>query len=167
MNIIGITLSNNPNSINRIALETVLNYIGGESIPFEQVDFPLFQVGMEEPAGLQSLCDKILNADKVIFATPEYNSTFSSYGKNVLDWISTTGNFSGGKKQTPLSGKHTMLMAAAPGPLGGIRALPQVTQVLNELGCVVVASTATTGGFNPNTYDYSILYSIAEGFKAY
>ncbi len=167
MNIIGITLSNNPNSINRIALENVLNHIGGTSIPFDAVDFPMYQAGTDAPAGLQALCDTILTADKIIFATPEYNSTFSPYGKNVLDWISTKGSFSGGRKHTPLSGKHTMLMAASPGPLGGIRALPQVTQVLNELGCVIVASTATTGGFNPETYDYSTLYGIAESFKAY
>ena len=167
MHIIGIALSNNPNSINRIALENVLNHIGGESIPFDAVDFPLFQVGLDAPETLDALCDKIAQADKIIFATPEYNSTFSPYGKNVLDWISTKGSFSGGKKHTPLSGKPTMLMATAPGPLGGIRALPQVTQVLNELGCVVVTSTATTGGFNAETYDYSTLYGIAENFKAY
>ena len=167
MKIIGITLSNNPNSINRVALESVLSHIGGESIPFSDVDFPLFKVGMDEPEGLQSLCDKITTADKIIFASPEYNGTFSSYGKNVLDWISTKGSFAGGKKTTPLSGKHTMLMAASPGLLGGIRTLPQVTQVLNELGCVLVASTATTGGFKAESYDYSTLYGIAENFKKY
>lgn len=167
MKIIGITLSNNPNSVNRIALENVLEHVGGYCIPFADLDFPMFKMGDTAPDTLDAVCKDIISADKIIFSTPEYNGTFSPYGKNVLDWISTQGTFCGGKKQTPLSGKHTMVMAVAPGKLGGVRALPSVSHVLMELGCVVVATGATTGGFQPDTYDYTTLYSIADTFKAY
>ena len=165
MKIYGLCLSNNPNSINRTFLDTLLPHLGGEVISFDQTDFPLFQVGMTEPDNLQSLCDKLQSADAIIMASPEYNGTFSPFGKNVLDWISTKGHFDGSTKQTPLSGKPTMVCGVAPGPLGGIRCVPEVSRVATELGCVVVKTFATTGGFKGDDYDYSKAIAIGNGFK--
>ena len=162
MKIIAINLSNSPHSINLTFLTEITNYLGGEVVDFSEIDFPMFRVDIDTPENLQPLCDKIAAADFVIFSTPEYNGTFSPFGKNVLDWISTKGTFEKSVKQTPLSGKPTLLTAVTPGPLGGVRALMSVSTVLLELGCVVVKTFATTGGYNADTFDYSSAFAIAD-----
>ena len=162
MKIIAINLSNSPHSINLTFLTEITNYLEGEVVDFSEIDFPMFRVDIDTPKNLQPLCDKIAAADLVIFSTPEYNGTFSPFGKNVLDWISTRGTFNKGIKQTPLSGKPTLLTAVAPGSLGGVRSLMSVSTVLLELGCVVVKSFATTGGYNADTYDYGDAFAVAD-----
>lgn len=165
MKIYGLCLSNNPNSINKTFLNNLLPRIGGQVIPFAETDFPLFQAGLDAPDNLQPLCDKLQSADAIVLSSPEYNSSFSPFGKNVLDWISTKGHFDGSTKQTPLSGKPTMVCAVAPGPLGGIRVIPEVCRVATELGCVVVKTFATTGGFKGEEYNYDKAIAIAESLK--
>ena len=166
MKIIGINLSNNPHSINLTFLTKITKHLGGEVVDFSEIDFQMFRMGIDTPVNLPPLCDKIAAADFVIFSTPEYNGTFSAFGKNVLDWISTKGTFEKSTKQTPLSGKPTLLTAVAPGPLGGIRALPSTSTVLSELGCVVVKTFATTGGYNADTFDYSKAFALADSAVA-
>ncbi|MGB1361228.1 MAG: NADPH-dependent FMN reductase [Alphaproteobacteria bacterium] len=164
MKIIGINLSNNPNSINLKLLTKVIDNLGGEVIDFSLTDFPLFKPGIETPDSLDQLADKIKSADKIIFTTNEYNGSYSAFGKNLLDWISTLGSFDGSKKVTPLTGKHTFVMAAAPGPIGGLRAIPLTQTLLTELGCVIMGSFATTGGFNDN-FDYTNVFKLTTEFK--
>ena len=166
MKIYGLCLSNNPNSINRQFLENTVPHLGGEVIPFEETNFPLFKLGENEPSGLQKLCDKLQNADAIIMSSPEYNGTFSPFGKNVLDWISTKGVFDGSTKRTPLSNKPTMICTVAPGPLGGIRCIPTVSMVATELGCIVYKIFATTGGFKGENYDYSKAHHLMSEFKS-
>ena len=165
MKIYGLCLSNSSNSINKQFLDNLLPKIGGEVIAFEEIDFPLFKMGDDAPENLQALCDKLENADGIIMASPEYNGSFSPFGKNVLDWISTKGHFDGSQKLTCLSGVPTMICSVAPGPLGGIRCIPEVSRVAIELGCVVYQTFATTGGFSGDNYDYGKAVTIAEKFK--
>ena len=165
MKIYGLCLSNNPNSINRQFLDNLLPKIGGEVIDFSETDFPLFKMGDDDPVNLQALCDKLQNADGIIISSPEYNGTLSPFGKNVLDWISTKGHFDGSTKQTPLSGKPMMICAVAPGPLGGIRGIPDVSKLAIELGAVIYKTFATTGGFKGDDYDYGKAIAIGQNFK--
>ena len=165
MKIYGLCLSNNPDSINKKFLQTIIDKIDGEMIDFAETDFPLFKVGDAEPAQLQTLCDKLQGADGIIIASPEYNGTISPFGKNVLDWISIKGFFDGAIKKTALSGKPTMVCGVAPGPLGGIRAVPDVSKIAIELGCVIHKTFATTGGFNGDAYDYSKAFTTVQNFK--
>ncbi len=164
MHIIGINLSNNPESINLNLLNKVCDNIKVEVIDFSLVDFPMFKIGEKTPKNLISLCEKIKSADKIIFSSPEYNGSYSSFGKNVLDWISTQGNYDGVKKQTPLFGKNIFIMSASPGPLGGIRCLPLLQILLSELGCVINGSFATTGGYN-DKFDYTNVFKLTQDFK--
>ena len=164
MKIYGLCLSNNPNSINRAFLNALMEEKGGEVISFAETDFPLFKAGDALPANLPALCKKLQESDAIVVSTPEYNGTFSPFGKNVLDWISTQGTFNGFEKETPLSGKSVLLCAVAPGPLGGIRSIPSVSTVLGELGCVVTKTFATTGGYNSETYNYKNAFSIMDLF---
>lgn len=161
----GLCLSNNPTSINRQFLETLMPQIGGTVIPFSQTDFPLFCQGLATPENLIPLCDTLKNADGLILSSPEYNGSLSPFGKNVLDWISTQGAFSGGQKSTPLTGIPTMICTVAPGPLGGIRCVPELSRIAIELGCTIHKTHATTGGFRGDDYDYTTALSIAKEFK--
>lgn len=165
MKILGINLSNNPKSINRILLQKVIEHVGGVLLPFAQTDFPLYRPGDKAPPGLVALCENIATADKIIFASPEYNGTFSPFGKNVLDWISVKGTFDGFIKETALTGKPTLLLTSSPGHLGGCRCVSSVSAVLAELGCVVVKSFSTVGGFSPDSYDYTTVFCLAKAFK--
>ena len=164
MKIIGINLSNNPDSINLKLLTKVIENVGGEVVPFATTDLPLFKQGTPKPKQLDELCEIIKGADKIIFSSSEHNGSYSAFGKNVLDWISTEGFFDGAKKHTPLSGKDTFIMSASPGPLGGIRCLPILQILLTELGCVIKGSFATSGGFNDD-FDYTNVFKLTTDFK--
>ena len=166
MKIIGVNLSNNTNSINKVMLSNVIQHLDGEQIEFEKLDWDMLKIGDKEPDTLDEICKKIKDADKIIFTTPEYNGSYSAYGKNILDWISTKGTFDGSTKITPLSGKQVMLIATAPGLLGGIRCLPSLNILINELGGIVIKTFATTGGFDKDNYDYSNVFKIADDFKS-
>ena len=165
MKILGINLSNNPKSINRVLLSKVITHVGGELVPFAQTDFALYKPGDREPEALTALCAKIEKADRIIFSSPEYNGSFSPFGKNVLDWISTKGTFDGFIKQTSLMDKPTLLLTCSSGYLGGCRCVSSLSSLLCELGCVIVKTFSTTGGFNPDTYDYKKVFCIADSFK--
>jgi len=164
MKIIGINLSNNPESINLKLLNKVCDNIKAEVVDFSLIDFPMFKAGEKAPKNLIDLCEKIKSADKIIFSSPEYNGSYSAFGKNVIDWISTQGKHDGVKKITPLSGKNVFMMSASPGVLGGVRCLPLLQILLLELGCVINGSFATTGGYN-DKFDYTNVFKLTQDFK--
>ena len=59
-----------------------------EIVPIDAV--PLFNqdLEVEVPKGAQDFKDKILSADAIIFATPEYNRSIPGVLKNAIDWAS-------------------------------------------------------------------------------
>ncbi|WP_374944144.1 NADPH-dependent FMN reductase [Sphingomonas sp.] len=40
------------------------------------------------PAAVEDLRERVRHADALIFATPEYNRSFSGVLKNAIDWVS-------------------------------------------------------------------------------
>lgn len=77
---------------------------------------------------------KMMAAHQGIFiASPEYNASISPLVKNAIDWVSRVRD--GG--EPPYAMFHSCafaLGAASPDPLGGVRGLLALRQVL-ELGC--------------------------------
>ncbi|MBZ9779777.1 NAD(P)H-dependent oxidoreductase [Psychroflexus sp. CAK8W] len=68
-------------------------------------NFPLFtperlNAGMPEQINL--LRDRIVNADLVIFSTPEYNHNIPAVLKNMLEWLTDSGELFG-KKVLPIT----------------------------------------------------------------
>lgn len=123
----------------RVAAEGALE-ADAEVIVLELADFdlPLFNEDLEREQGLpakaKELRELFLNADGFLLASPEYNGSFTAVLKNALDWLSRPQ----GDGLSPFQGKIAAIMAASPGGLGGLRALPHVRTVLSNLGVVVI-----------------------------
>ncbi|KAA3634209.1 MAG: NAD(P)H-dependent oxidoreductase, partial [Calditrichaeota bacterium] len=74
--------------------------------------------------------------DGLLISTPEYNGFFSGAFKNTIDWLSRP--VEGFPPYECFDGKIAGLIAASPGSLGGVRALPHVRQQLSNVKVHVV-----------------------------
>jgi chromate reductase len=92
-----------------------------------------------KPAGALKLRELFANHDGLLLACPEYNALPTPLLINSFDWLSTVpaeGGLPGGTGAT--AGKPVGLLAASPGALGGIRALPIVRTYLSTNFAMVV-----------------------------
>jgi len=116
-----------------------------EVIKLSDFDIPLFNEDLEKNgaiAGVEQLKDKIRNANGLIVASPEYNGSISGVLKNALDWASRTA-----PKAVPAFANTTVaLVATSPGGLGGIRALPHVSNIFAGMGALVLSKQLAVGG---------------------
>jgi chromate reductase len=109
---------------------------------FDVSDLPLYNQDDDAdvlPDSAARLRAAVAAADGVVIATPEYNHSFSAVAKNFIDWASRP--FAAG----PLLKKPVMLIAAGPGPSGGIHALEATSTLMTLLGCPIVASIGVAG----------------------
>lgn len=99
---------------------------------FELDDIPIYNKDVEDagyPASVMALRQAIAEADGIIFATPEYNGSFTGAIKNAVDWASR-GGLLAGRPVAPLSG--------SPGALGATKAQQSLRLVLEHLGMYVL-----------------------------
>lgn len=68
----------------------------------------------------------------LIVASPENNSSVSSLLKNTIDWLSRADGAESG--MVPFKDKTALLMAASPGPFGGVRGLNHLRDIVSRLG---------------------------------
>ncbi|MFI6445006.1 NADPH-dependent FMN reductase [Kitasatospora sp. NPDC050543] len=80
----------------------------------------------QRPAVVNDLRRRVLEADGLLIATPEFNYSIPGALKNAIDWLST--DFTGTEGQ-PLSRKPTAVMGAAPTNFGSVRAQLALRQV--------------------------------------
>lgn len=106
----------------------------------EDLDLPLFDQDLEDASGLpaaaRSLKERFIEADGLLFVSPEYNSSITPLMKNIIDWVSRSEK----EDEPPLSayrGKTAALLAASPGALGGLRGLVHLRSILGNIGVVV------------------------------
>ncbi|MEM7344175.1 MAG: NAD(P)H-dependent oxidoreductase, partial [Chloroflexota bacterium] len=71
--------------------------------------------------------------DGLIFATPEYNGSFSGVLKNAIDWAS---------RQMLLSKQPVAPISGSPGALGATKAQEHLRAVLGHLGMHVMSRPA-------------------------
>jgi NAD(P)H-dependent FMN reductase len=91
------------------------------------------------PDGARRLRQLFAEHDGLLLASPEYNALPTPLFINAFDWLSVVqaeGDLSSGTGAT--AGKPVGLMAASPGALGGIRALPIVRTYLSTNFAMVV-----------------------------
>jgi chromate reductase len=81
---------------------------------------------------LRSLAHAIEEADVVLFATPEYNSSIPGSLKNALDWLSRP------LATSPLRGKPVAVVGASTGLFGAVWAQAELRKVLGSIGARVV-----------------------------
>lgn len=109
-------------------------------VDLNDYELPLFNQDREDADGLPEAAKRLKalfrNCDGFILASPEHNSTYSALLKNTIDWCSRAEN----DDEPPLvafAGKSAMLLAASPGPLGGLRGLFALRELLQNLRVTV------------------------------
>jgi chromate reductase, NAD(P)H dehydrogenase (quinone) len=124
--LLGISGSLRKSSLNRALLDAVREALpaGAQMAMFDDLDFPIFNNDLEDPAGVVELKAAIARSDGVVFAVPEYNYSIPGGLKNALDWVSRPPD------RSPLRCKPVGLVGAASGMSGTIRAQTHLRQIL-------------------------------------
>jgi chromate reductase len=84
------------------------------------------------PASVARLNAAIANADAVLFATPEYNTSIPGQLKNAIDWISRP------VATNVLRNKPVAVVGASTGAFGAVWAQAELRKVLAALGARVL-----------------------------
>jgi len=84
------------------------------------------------PASVARLNEAIANADAVLFATPEYNSSIPGQLKNAIDWVSRP------VATNVLRNKPVAVVGASTGGFGAVWAQAELRKVLATLGARVL-----------------------------
>ncbi|MDQ3023728.1 MAG: NAD(P)H-dependent oxidoreductase [bacterium] len=140
MRILAFAASLRAASLNKklIALATSIAREGGVEVDladFSEFDMPLYNGEVEKesgvPAGCTALVQRLVDADALMLATPEYNFGYPGTLKNALDWVSRV-------RPMPLKGHICYLLSASPSMIGGLRGLWQLRQPIEGLGTFVM-----------------------------
>jgi chromate reductase len=86
------------------------------------------------PESVRQLREQLREADALLIVTPEYNRSVPATIKNALDWCSRPHG------SGSLLGKPVAIVAASPGPSGGLLALHHLRQVVHAAGAVTVGT---------------------------
>lgn len=125
-------------SLRRGSYNTALLRAAGEMMPsgmrleiFDLSPLPMFNPDTEKPFPgiVETFRSRLAQADAVLIATPEYNSSISGALKNALDWASRPPH-------QPLNGKPVAIMGASTGNFGTVRAQLHLRQILTHLGAL-------------------------------
>ncbi|MDQ3587602.1 MAG: NAD(P)H-dependent oxidoreductase [Actinomycetota bacterium] len=84
------------------------------------------------PEAVLALRRAIGEADAVLVATPEYNSSIPGHLKNALDWMSRP------KDENPLRDKPAAVVGASTGMFGAVWSQAEARKVLASIGARVV-----------------------------
>jgi chromate reductase len=145
MKILGIS-----GSLRRDSYNTKLLHAAEELFP-PSVDFVLYE-GLKgvppydqeddvEPAppAVAALRQAVADADAILFATPEYNSSIPGVLKNALDWVSRP------VATNPLRNKPVAVVGASTGAFGAVWAQAELRKVLAAIGARVVDGEVAVG----------------------
>ena len=107
-----------------------------------------------KPAGARRLRDLFAEHDGLILASPEYNALPTPLFINSFDWLSVIPAEDGKPSGTGATGgKPVGLLAASPGALGGIRALPIVRTYLSTNFAMVAVPEQMALGSAGDAFD--------------
>ncbi len=92
---------------------------------------PMFNEDIEKPFpdAVAAFRARLAQADAVLIATPEYNSSVSGALKNALDWASRA-------PEPPLKEKPVAILGASTGNFGTARVQLHLRQILTHLGAL-------------------------------
>ncbi|MCB1888181.1 MAG: NAD(P)H-dependent oxidoreductase [Rhodocyclaceae bacterium] len=111
---------------------------------------PLYNGDLEAESGLPeaavSLQGRLYESQGLLVVSPEYNGSITPLLKNTLDWCSRPNpddaERSGGKVY---AGRAAAAMATSPGPMGGVRVLFHLRDILGYLGLHVIPQQLGVG----------------------
>lgn len=153
MKYLAIVGTNSDVSTNRMLLQFMQKHFSGEAEieVYEIKDLPAFMEpeDSEVPEKVAELSDKILSADGVIIATPEYDHAIPAVLKSALEWISYTSQ--------ALTDKPVLIVGASHGTLGSSRAQAHLRQILDspELAARFMPSSEFLLGKSQGAFDNS------------
>jgi chromate reductase len=104
-------------------------------------DVPPFDEDHEAsgPAAVARMRAAVADADAVLFATPEYNSSIPGQLKNAIDWLSRP------KLTAALRNKPVAVVGASTGAFGAVWAQAELRKVLAASGARVVEGDVAVG----------------------
>ncbi|WP_394405303.1 NADPH-dependent FMN reductase [Streptococcus sp. 20-1249] len=127
MKLVAIVGTNSARSTNRKLLQFIKKHFSNvaDINILEIKDLPAFNEPEDKiaPAPVAEFSAKILEADGVIIATPEYNHTIPAPLASALEWIAYTSR--------ALINKPVMIVGVSPGSLSSSRAQAHLRQILN------------------------------------
>ena len=146
MRVLGIS-----GSLRRDSHNTALLRAAGELVEEQGAEFELFD-GLKAippydedddvrngPAPVVALKQAIADADALLFATPEYNSSIPGVLKNAVDWASRPLSTS------PLRNKPVAVIGASTGMFGAVWAQAELRKVLAAMGARVTEVELAVG----------------------
>lgn len=95
------------------------------------------------PESMLRLREKMRQANGLLIASPEYNSSITPLLKNTIDWLSQPVD--GVSGNAPFTDKIGAVIGASDGGFGTIRALPHVSYILSNLGVFMLPVVAVPG----------------------
>lgn len=151
MKYLAIVGTNSDESTNRMLLQFMQKHFSSEAEIelYEIKDLPAFMEPEDSdvPKKVEELSHKILNADGVIIATPEYDHAIPAVLKSALEWISYTTQ--------ALKDKPVLIVGASHGTLGSSRAQAHLRQILDspELAARIMPSSEFLLGKSQGAFD--------------
>lgn len=134
--ILGIVGSLRKDSYNHLALKVAQKLVPNDAVLdlVELYGIPAFNQDdeMTPPAAVLAFKKRILAADAILFATPEYNYSVPGSLKNAIDWASRPYG------DSVWLGKPAAMMGVSVGSLGTARAQYHLRQILVSLNMPVV-----------------------------
>jgi chromate reductase len=116
---------------------------GAELVEFDRLrEVPPYDEDVETdgtPTVVEELRDAVRNADAVLIATPEYNSSIPGQLKNALDWVSRP------LATNTLRNKPVAVVGASTGAFGAVWAQADLRKVLAAIGARVVEGEVAVG----------------------
>ncbi len=149
MNILAFSGSSRQGSLNSQALRIVTGMAEqtGASVTtldLRELEIPIYDADLEAeiglPPGAAILRERLLAANAIIIACPEYNGFMTPLLINAIDWASRV---EGKRDLAPFQGKVILICSAAPSNLGGIRSASHLRTMLAGIGCVVLPQGLT------------------------
>lgn len=127
-------------SLRRGSLNTAALRAAGELMPpgmtlvvFDLADLPFYNGDVEAqgfPEPVARFHARILRADALLFATPEYNHSIPGLVKNAVDWASRPPD------GAPIQGKPVGILGASPSLVGTARAQLDLRRVCTFAGAL-------------------------------
>ena len=150
MQVLGIS-----GSLRRDSYNTALLRAAAELAPpemtleiFDLSHLPMFNQDSEKPFpdAVVELRTKLAQADALLIATPEYNSSISGALKNAIDWASRS-------PKQPLNGKPTAIIGVSTGNFGTLRAQLHLRQILTHVGALTLGKPEVLVGRAEQVFD--------------
>lgn len=125
---------------------------GAEARLIELADYPapLYNGDLEAGSGLPErivdLQRQLAACDGLLVVNPEYNGSITPLLKNTLDWCSRPNPQDPARSGGAVyAGRAAAVVASSPGPLGGMRVLFHVRDILGYLGMHVIPQQLAVG----------------------